>query len=337
MPNQKLRPQVSLSLLASFEEHSLGIEQIETIFELTDSSQCDDLDIKFVLDMVSLSFEAAVSVTSELFDLAIISIDWENIDLYANDNYNMQKLCSIIICLIQNLGKYDEDDPKDALDYVFVDPDALCRKFVDECLAKIPGYHYVLKNLKYIKSLGGDTEKLADMFEQANYALPCNYQCDYIDKIAIYGKERADNYEIQQNEIITINKQWSPNKTNQTNNIEIKPVPTQSNEGKKRTSSSKVTGAEILALIIAIACIVTGSIVSCHYIYLGLIVSCILLFFASRSRKSKSPYENLRSGKITVPITDPIIAQQDRNQIHGNFDPNLINNKNNDEIEISEG
>ena len=207
MPNQKLRPQVSLSLLASFEEHSLGIEQIETIFELTDSSQCDDLDIKFVLDMVSLSFEAAVSVTSELFDLAIISIDWENIDLYANDNYNMQKLCSIIICLIQNLGKYDEDDPKDALDYVFVDPDALCRKFVDECLAKIPGYHYVLKNLKYIKSLGGDTEKLADMFEQANYALPCNYQCDYIDKIAIYGKERADNYEIQQNEIITINKQ----------------------------------------------------------------------------------------------------------------------------------
>ena len=62
-----------------------------------------------------------------------------------------------------------------------------------------------------------------------------------------------------------------------------------------------------------------------------------MLFFASRSRKSKSPYENLRSGKITVPITDPIIAQQDRNQIHGNFDPNLINNKNNDEIEISEG
>ena len=350
----------------------------------------------------------------------------------------MHGLCSIIICLIEKSEAYDEDNPTDALGYVFVDKDATCRNFVDEYLAKIPGYYQVLNNLKYMKALGGDIKKLADMFEQADYFLPFNYQLDQIDEmeisgeeknneyvveqldeIAIYGKkiinndnernkieiiknteyqiikdelnvgganqiqpEKKDdkgNYEIEhqiektiidklevQNESQQLQKEnndnieinpappQSNNEQNkikmiknteyqiikaefnigaanqiQNDNIEINPVPPQSNEGNKQTSPRKVTGVEILAFVIAIACIVTGSIFS-HYVYLGLIVSCILLFFASRFRKSKSQYENLKPGNTAVPRTDKLITNQRYDdQIQTNSNLNLINDKNN--------
>lgn len=346
-PNKKLTFRMSLLLLGRFEECSLNVEKMKVIFELTDFSSCDNLNINFGLNIVSRAFNAVESIPSELFDLAINSIDWENINLYENSNYDMYQLCSIIICLVKESEMYDEGNPTAALDYVFVDKNATCRKFVDECLAKIPGYYDVLKNLKYMKVLGGDIEQLADMFEKVNYSLPCNYQYDQIDEMEISGEEKNHDYVCEQLDEISIYGKEIINDDNEqevqikfqenqkTNSTEIKSVLTQSNEGKKQTSSCKVTGVEILALIIAIACIITGSILSCYYIYLGLIVSCILLFFDSRSRKQKSTYENLKSGKITVPLTDSITNQQTQDQIRMNSNPNLITNKNNDIIEIN--
>ena len=307
--NKKIHPIAAVRLIASFKKDNLTGKQMNDILELVDlefkfgyGDKFNSFDLQYIANMF-LSLEAKTVIPEQLLKLVIETVDFERISWSSS---NQENLCCIIVCLIEHSQKYNENNPKEAIEDVFSGSNDLLNKLTTMRNAK----KYL--NDKNMREQGDFSRKLADMLkdsgpsiffssekesdiyenesidEISKHDLESNLKIQKVDEVEILGlgldrKNKIYNMVEQEGLAITNNSTISKN----SNTIELN-----NQSPVKNNNRWNKYILYILGFIIAGISIVSGFYVSL-YAFLGLLIS-LVLFFIPCFLKPKS------QGKIYI-------------------------------------